>query len=243
MKSMKKIQLFVLLIFVSLSISANEYNASFFGIKSDGITNNTGSIQKAIDYISEHRGGTLVFYVGRYLTGTIHLKSNVKIRLEEGAVLVGASSPYDYNSTKSTRAIIEAEGQSNIGIYGKGVIEGSGVTLIKNMKDLLNAGYIKEDREPALISFSKCMNVSLSGLHLWNGPYNALTLTECKSVNLEGLDINGRNIPSSTGIIAKGCKWVNLKDLFVEVKKEAFINQSNQFVTIKNSITNKGISL
>lgn len=241
---MKKYQLFLLSVFVSLNVSANEYTASFFGIKSDGITNNTGSIQKAIDYISEHRGGTLVFYVGRYLTGTIHLKSNVKIRLEEGAVLVGASSPYDYNSsTQGAKAIIEANGQSNIGIYGKGVIEGSGNTLIKNMNDLLNAGYIKKNSEPGLISFTNCMNVSLNGLHLWNGPYNALTLTECKTVNLEALDINGRNIPSSTGIVAKGCKWVNLKDLFVEVKKEPFINQNNQFVTIQNAITNKGVTL
>ncbi|MBW7889767.1 MAG: endopygalactorunase [Chitinophagaceae bacterium] len=240
---MKKYKLFVLLLFVGLSVSANEYNASFFGIKSDGITNNTGSIQKAIDYISEHRGGTLVFYVGRYLTGTIHLKSGVKIRLEEGAILVGASSPYDYNSKSATKALIEADGQSNIGIYGKGVIEGSGNALIKNTNDLLSLGYIRKDSEPALVSLSNCMNVSFTGIHFWNGPYNALVLNGCKTVNLEGLDINGKNIATSAGIVLNGCKWVNLKDLFVEVKKTPLVNLNNQFVTVQNSITSKGISL
>lgn len=48
-----------------------------FGIKSDGVTLNTRSIQRAVDYISEQGGGRLIFYVGRYLTGSIELKSNV----------------------------------------------------------------------------------------------------------------------------------------------------------------------
>ena len=72
------------------------YNASLFGIKSNGTTLNTTSIQKAIDFISETGGGTLRFYVGIYLTGTIELKSNVTILLEEGAILMGSTNIYDY---------------------------------------------------------------------------------------------------------------------------------------------------
>ena len=60
------------------------YNASKFGIRSDGVTMNTRSIQFAIDWIAEQGGGTLRFWVGRYLTGSIHLKSNVTIELVEG---------------------------------------------------------------------------------------------------------------------------------------------------------------
>ena len=67
---------------------AKDYNASYFGIKSNGTTLNTTSIQAAIDYIHAQGGGRLVFYVGRYLTGSIHLKSNVTIHLNEGAVIV-----------------------------------------------------------------------------------------------------------------------------------------------------------
>ena len=76
---------------------AADYNASMFGIKSNGTTLNTTSIQKAIDYIHEQGGGRLVFYVGRYLTGHIQLKSNVTVQLEEGAILVGSTNIYDYN--------------------------------------------------------------------------------------------------------------------------------------------------
>lgn len=70
-----------LLVFVA-GLSAKDYQVAMFGIKSDGVTLNTRSIQRAVDYISEQGGGRLIF-MGRYLTGSIELKSNVTIRIEE----------------------------------------------------------------------------------------------------------------------------------------------------------------
>src|SRR5258708_24261603 len=77
--------------------SAKDYPASLFGIYSDGVTLNTRSIQFAIDYINQQGGGRLVFDVGRFLTGTIHLKSNVTIHLMEGALLLVVFTPFDYD--------------------------------------------------------------------------------------------------------------------------------------------------
>ena len=66
---MKKYLLSILLAFTTLLCFAQtEQKATVWGVKSDGVTDNTGSIQRAIDYISAHGGGTLYFYVGRYLT-------------------------------------------------------------------------------------------------------------------------------------------------------------------------------
>lgn len=42
-------------------VSAKEYKASLFGVKSDGTTNNTRSIQKAVDFISENGVESLHF--------------------------------------------------------------------------------------------------------------------------------------------------------------------------------------
>ena len=50
-----------------------------------------------MDYIANQGGGTLVFEVGRYLTGSLHLPPNVNIQLNEGAILVGSPNPYDYD--------------------------------------------------------------------------------------------------------------------------------------------------
>ena len=62
-------KVYILSILFSLSFSlvwSKEYNASFFGIKSDGVTLNTNSIQTGINYIHKEGGGVLVFNVGRY---------------------------------------------------------------------------------------------------------------------------------------------------------------------------------
>ena len=93
---MKKILLLTISILIAMQASAVDFYATVWGAKSDGITDNTGSIQRAVDYISEHGGGTLSIFVGRYVTGSIELKSNVTIYLGEGAVLVAPENIYGY---------------------------------------------------------------------------------------------------------------------------------------------------
>ncbi len=167
MKTSKYHFLLILLI-SSTSLSAKDYNASMFGIKSNGTTLNTNSIQKGIDFVSENGGGRLVFYVGRYLTGTIHLKSNVTIQLEEGAILVGSTNPFDYEFLSNWTALIFAHDQKNIGITGKGVIDGQGFIVANNLVELIHKGVIKdplkydrpwEGRRPMNIYFKGCRNV------------------------------------------------------------------------------------
>lgn len=85
------------------------YRASLFGCKSNGTTLNTNSIQFAVDHIAAHGGGTLLFEVGRYLTGTIHLPPSVHIHLNEGAILVGSPNLYDYDT--------DSQGRHNLLIY------------------------------------------------------------------------------------------------------------------------------
>jgi polygalacturonase len=85
MHAFKKYFILLLVCFQCLQSSAKDYPASLFGINSDGVTLNTRSIQFGIDYIHQQGGGRLLFDVGRYLTGSIHLKSNVTIHLLEGA--------------------------------------------------------------------------------------------------------------------------------------------------------------
>ena len=240
---MKKYGLLLAFLLMGASLWAKDYNASLFGIKSDGRTNNTASIQKAIDYINSQGGGTLVFYVGRYLTGTVELKSNVCIRLEEGAVLLGSASPYDYKSLDGVPAIIVADGQSNIGLSGKGVVEGAGSLLVANTDTLVQKGYVEKDTKPALIAFSNCINIELRHLNLWNAAYTALNLTKCRNIALKDLDINGQNLPSSAGIYLTGCAWVTLRDLFIRVKQQALTTVDNENIYIRDSMNDTGALL
>ena len=151
-------------VFNHCKVLAKDYPASLFGIYSDGVTLNTRSIQFAIDYIHQQGGGRLVFDVGRFLTGSIHLKSNVTLHLMEGAVLLGVLNPLDYDR-KGFTALIFAHDQQNIAITGKGVIDGQGRQVARNVAALVHKGLIKDafrnDRpeveiRPMLIYFRSC---------------------------------------------------------------------------------------
>lgn len=152
--------------FASLSAFAqNDYQAAFFGTRTDGLTDNTGTIQRAIDFISEKGGGTLTFTVGRYLTGAIVLKSDVTIQLKEGAVLLAKPSIYAYAGQK---ALINADGASRIAILGKGCIDGNATALITDIADQNAKGFIASFSAPELISFTNCPDARVEDIKLIN---------------------------------------------------------------------------
>ena len=71
-----------------------QYNILDYGAIADGVTNNAAAIQQAIDEASAE-GGCVVIPQGRYLSGTLILKSNIDFHLEKGAVLVSSLNEED----------------------------------------------------------------------------------------------------------------------------------------------------
>ena len=202
-----------------IHLLAKDYNASLFGIKSDGVTLNTQSIQKAIDFISEKGGGKLKFYVGRYLTGSIQLKSNVTIEINEGAVLVATTSIYDYFGANGIKALIVSEGQQNIGVSGKGVIEGQGPAVLEQIAKQIQKGYLQEaisQASPALIAMSNCSGINIEGFNLQNACGNVITLTACKQVRLSGLKIKSTSNKDSKGLVFSKVDGIKLENLFID---------------------------
>ncbi len=223
---------------------AKDYKASLFGIVPDGITTNTGSIQYAIDYINKNGGGRLIFPVGRYLTGSFELKSNVILELNEGAVLVGVSSIYDYCGLKGTKALITANGQQNIGITGKGMIDGQGEALLNSIKKQVQKGYVKEDivkEGPLLIYFNSCSNVSIEGIYLKESCGNIQSYTDCNNMLIKGITVLNNSAIESIGIGLDSCIEVQLSDSYfntsgIELSKKGILKN----IVVKNCINAKG---
>lgn len=234
--------------YISPSMAEEIYNASLFGIKSNGTTLNTTAIQKAIDYIHEKGGGTLRFYVGRYLTGSIILKSNVTILLEEGAVLVGSTNIYDYNIAVPNPALIYAKEATNIAIKGKGVIDGQGQEVAYNLMDQINKGILQDpnlydrphQRRPKAIYLRECKDVEIKHINIKNAADWVQTYDQCEDVLIDSITVISTAFWNNDGIDIVDCKNFKLLNSYIDAADDAIClkshdkNKRNENVEIRN---------
>ena len=110
------------------------FNIKDYGAVGDGSTMNTGAIKAAINACNKAGGGKVLVPEGKYLTGPIHLKSNINLHVDQNAVLLFSTHPDDYLPTVLTRwegvdlynysPFIYAYEKENIAITGKGTLHG-----------------------------------------------------------------------------------------------------------------------
>lgn len=104
-----------------------------YGAKPGGEFKNTEAIRKAIEACHKAGGGRVVVPAGVWLTGAVHLKSNVNLHLAEGAVLSFSDDPQDYlPAVRSSwegwecfnySPLIYAFEAENVALTGEGKIE------------------------------------------------------------------------------------------------------------------------
>ncbi len=110
-----------------------------YGAVGDGRTLDTMAINKAIEACALAGGGQVMLPPGRYLSGTVHLKSHITLLLAAGATLAGTKKldKYQYPIPpafmpearwgKWHRALLLGDGLEDIAIAGQGVIDGNKV--------------------------------------------------------------------------------------------------------------------
>ncbi len=226
---------YLFVLFLPLVAHAGDYPASSFGIRSDGATLNTRSIQYAVNFIHERGGGNLVFEVGRYLTGSIHLKSDVGIVLKEGAVLLGSLNPFDYDKYQFT-ALLLADSQRNISITGKGVIEGQGRTVAANIVALAHGGVIRdslrsdrpnEANRPMLIYFRRCSDVRVEGVTLSNAASWVETYDQCSGLTIENIRVDSKAYWNNDGMDIVDCSQVSIRGCLIDAGDDGICLKSH----------------
>jgi len=241
---MKKYILLGALVMQSMVLAARDYPASLFGIRGDGATLNTRSIQFAIDYISQNGGGRLVFNVGRYLTGSIHLKSDITLQLEEGAVLLGSLNPFDYDK-KIFTALIFAYDLHDVAITGKGVIDGQGRALAANVTANVHKGLVKDlfrnDRPEAdiramIINFRNCRNVLLRGVTIRNSASWVETYDQCTNLRLDSIYVDSKAFWNNDGIDIVDCDSVAVTNSYIDADDDGICLKSHDGTKFCNNV-------
>ena len=70
-------------------------NAKDFGLTDGAVELQHKKIQNAIDNCFKQGGGEVIIPKGKYRLGDIRIRSNVTLRLESGAYLMGSNDPED----------------------------------------------------------------------------------------------------------------------------------------------------
>jgi len=182
---------------------AKDFSILKYGAKGDGTTDCTEAFSKAIDDCNKAGGGRVVVPEGTFLTGAIHLKSNVNLYVSDNATIKFSTDPNKFLPVVFTRfestecynysPLIYALGQENIAITGKGKLDGqadntnwwswkggkdpNGKNQTKSVKDLNKMG---DDAIP--------VDKRVFGDGHYMRP-NFIQLIKCKNILIEGISI------------------------------------------------------
>ena len=188
-------------------------NVRDFGATGDGTTKDTLAIQQTIERCSVFGGGEVAVPAGDYLTGALALRSNVVLRVEEGATLNGSPDMADYplaqirwegHWIKGYMGFISATDAENIGLVGPGKIIGS--PAVKGRVER-PSGF----RLPALIEFINCRNVRVEDCFTQQYGMWSIHPTYCDNVMFKKVTIHsgadGIDVDSCRHVVIDGCDF------------------------------------
>jgi polygalacturonase len=232
--------LFSSIVLISHSfLLAQDYNILDYGAKADGFTLNTIAIQNAIDAAHYSGGGRVVVPAGRFLSGSIIIKSGVELHLLEDAVLLGSTNPGHYVKLNRWLALVMADGQNNIAIMGKGEIDGRGRQLALHIDSLFYAGEIDsadynfiEMRpqhyiRPQLIEFVNCKNIQVRNVTLKNAACWVQTHDLCENIIIDGVRTESDAYWNNDGIDISDCRNVRITNCFVNTADDGICLKSH----------------
>ena len=220
------------------ALGAADYFARDFGAVPDGVTLNTVSIQAAIDFVSAHGGGKVVLDKGDYVSGTIYLKNDVTLWIDEDSALLGSLNPFDYIKDPDAKwtALIFAIGQKNIGIEGGGTVDGRGFKIATRYIDFVHLGVfedelkndrLQEAKRPENIHFYKCEGIVIRDLLLkdpgcWNQQYD-----KCRDILVERVHVDAKSYWNNDGIDIVDSSDVIIRDCFFDAADDVYCFKSH----------------
>ena len=193
-------------------------NVRDFGATGDGDALDTEAIQEAIDSCGAAGGGSVDFPKGRYLTGSVFIKSNVTLHLTRDALLLGSTDIEHYSNPdayvdgadcKRGWALVVAADSRSVGITGEGTIDGCG------------AVFAGRPERPMLLRFIRCRGVRVEGVLLQNAGAWASHYFQCRDVSISAMTIRSRCAHNNDGIDIDSSSDVTITDCSIDTGDDA----------------------
>jgi polygalacturonase len=187
-----------------------------FGAVGNGRTKDTRALQSAIDMA--HRGGGGIVHVpaGTWISGTLHLRSDLTVELAPGAVLLGSPDPDDF--APDSKRLFESSSRVETRDFACALLAGSDLERIT----IRGAGIIDMNRSrrhgPKPIALERCRFVTVQGLTIVRSPNYCVSLGGCEDVLIEGVTIRAA---FADGIDPDCCRRVRIANCDVESDDDA----------------------
>ena len=208
------------LAFMAIPSEAADYNIMNYGAKSDTTKLSTAALQQAIDDCSKAGGGRVVVPAGIYKIGTVILKSDVHLYLEQGATLYGSTDLKDYLPMKSdyvslrthttTIQLLYADKVKNVVISGYGTIDGRGRAFQKLSWN--DEGITR----PHLLRFIQSEDITVKDITLKNSGCWMQHYLACNRLRIDGIKVFNRNNYNNDALDIDGCHDVIVKGIMAD---------------------------
>ncbi len=223
---------------ISFAQKMSVFNVRDYGATGQKDTNAQAAIQKTIDACAAAGGGMVYFPPGQYSSGTLHLKSHVRLHIEAGATLLSIKEKSAFDKD----ALIYGEDLENISIEGKGTVDGQGRYewhendieddfIRPNLEQMTALGKVplrsfpKKDQFGKLILLLRCKDVQIKDLSLIDSPSWTLHPVSCERLVIDGLYIRSslKDGVWADGIDPDGCKDVRINNCTIETGDDAIV--------------------
>lgn len=194
-------------------VPADAVNAATLGAVGDGRTDNTNVLQEAINDLPE--GGTLLLPAGHYRSGSLRLKSRMRLHLEDGALL---QAPDEHTKVASIPewdaaiAFLTGSKLEHVAITGAGTIDGNGYVVRKAYE--AERGIRKQPGR--LLYLVDCRDIAIRGVTLRDSYSWNLHLMRCDRVSIAWIKVlSDVRLSNHDGIDVVGCCDVEVSDSFL----------------------------
>ncbi len=176
-----------------------EYLVTDYGARPDRDQLQTGAIQAAIDAAGRRGGGTVRIPRGRFLTGALKLRDNIRLVLDDDAVLQGSSNWRDYGQGRWLDGLITAQDVRNVQIAGRGRIDGA---------DCHNPKGEEGFRGPHTMVLTNCRGIAIEGISPARSGNYAILCRECAEAEIRGVSVRGGH----DSLHAQACTKFTVRD-------------------------------